>query len=53
MGTRHKSAARFVSEEKNCVAVVASEDQKISVFSWNDEVNLVQQIISFEVMVTD
>ena len=53
VGTRHKSAARFVSEEKNCIALVASEDHKISLLSWNDELNLVQQITSYEVMVID
>jgi hypothetical protein len=53
VGTRHKSAARFVSEQKNCIALVASEDHKISLFSWNDKLNLVQQITSFEIMVID
>ena len=53
VGTRHKSAARFVSDQKNCIAVVASEDHKMSLFSWNGELNLVQQITSFEVMVID
>lgn len=53
VGTRHKSAAKFVSQQKDCLALVASEDHRISLFSWDKELNLVQQLTEFEVMVID
>ena len=38
-GTRHQSAARFVSAHKTCVAVVISQDRRMSVVNWSDEHN--------------
>jgi hypothetical protein len=36
-GTRHQSAARFVAANKECVAVVISQDRHISILNWSDE----------------
>lgn len=35
-GTRHKSAARFISDKHDALAIVASHDGKLSVFMWDD-----------------
>ena len=35
-GTRHKSAAQFISDQKDALAIVASQDGKLSVFTWDD-----------------
>lgn len=51
VGTRHRSAARFVAEARDCLAVVVSEDRKMSLFSWNEETNSVQQLRDFELMI--
>ncbi len=48
VGTRHKSAAKFVFEQKDCLAIVVSEDRRISVFSWNTAKKAVQQLKNFE-----
>jgi hypothetical protein len=34
-------------------ALVASEDHKMSLFSWNDALNVVQQLTGFGVMVVN
>lgn len=40
-GMRHQSAVRFVSAHQNCVAVVISQDRRMSVVNWSDEHNCV------------
>jgi hypothetical protein len=40
-GTRHQSAARFVSVHRNTVAIVISQDRHMSVVHWSDEHNCV------------
>jgi hypothetical protein len=35
-GTRHKSAAHFVFDKRDALAIVASQDGKLSVFMWDD-----------------
>lgn len=53
VGTRHKSAAKFVFEQKDCLAIVSSQDRRLSIFSWNDDKKLVQQLSNFDLMVVD
>lgn len=36
-GTRHQSAARFVAEHKDSIAIVASQDGMLSVFEWKPD----------------
>jgi hypothetical protein len=44
-GTRHQSAARFVFNQKeNALAIVASQDGKISVMYWDKEIEKVRVI---------
>jgi hypothetical protein len=33
-GTRHLSAAQFVHDQRNAVALVASQDRRFTVFTW-------------------
>ena len=40
-GTRHQSAVRFVSAHRKCVAVVISQDRRMSVVNWSEEHNCV------------
>jgi hypothetical protein len=40
-GTRHMSAAQFVHDQRNVVALVASQDGKFTVFAWSPCENLV------------
>ncbi|GEP90645.1 hypothetical protein SAMN05660909_02869 [Chitinophaga terrae (ex Kim and Jung 2007)] len=41
-GTRHLSAAQFVHDQRNCIALVASQDGYFTVFSWSEQRQLVQ-----------
>jgi hypothetical protein len=41
-GTRHLSAAQFVYDQRDAVALVASQDGYFTVFSWSEQVQLVQ-----------
>jgi hypothetical protein len=34
-GTRHFSAAQFVNDQRNALALVASQDGRFTVFSWS------------------
>lgn len=36
-GTRHQSAAQFVFDQKDAIAVVASQDKKLSVLGWEKD----------------
>jgi len=36
-GTRHQSAARFVSAHHEAIALIASQDRRLSLASWSDE----------------
>lgn len=38
-GMRHQSAANFVSEYKEAIALVVSEDGNVTAFVWNDEIS--------------
>jgi hypothetical protein len=40
-GTRHLSAAQFVYEQRDALALVASQDGQFTVFSWDDEGDVV------------
>jgi DisA bacterial checkpoint controller nucleotide-binding len=51
VGNRHKSAAKFVNEQPDCLALVVSEDRRISVLSWDDQLNTVRLLRSFEAVV--
>ncbi|SDF73136.1 putative sensor domain DACNV-containing protein [Chitinophaga filiformis] len=41
-GTRHLSAAQFVHDQRDALALVASQDGYFTVFSWSEQVQLVQ-----------
>ncbi|MDX2191377.1 MAG: hypothetical protein SFY32_16105, partial [Bacteroidota bacterium] len=41
-GTRHLSAAQFVHDQRNSLALVASQDGKFTVFSWSNKRQMVQ-----------
>jgi hypothetical protein len=41
-GTRHQSAAQFVHDQRDAVALVASKDGLFSLFSWSGEHELVE-----------
>ena len=43
-GTRHQSAARFVSANKDSVAIVISQDGHVSVMHW-DELNKLVAVV--------
>lgn len=40
-GTRHQSAAQFVSDQHDAVALVASQDGRFTVFVWSDSKEMV------------
>ncbi len=40
-GTRHLSAAQFVHEQRDALALVASQDGHFTVFSWHDQEDVV------------
>jgi hypothetical protein len=41
-GTRHLSAAQFVQEQQDALALVASQDGRFTVFAWSDGKDMVQ-----------
>lgn len=41
-GTRHLSAAQFVFDQRDCLALVASQDGRFTVFSWCSREQIVQ-----------
>lgn len=41
-GTRHLSAAQFVHDQRDSLALVASQDGYFTVFSWSDHAEMVQ-----------
>jgi len=41
-GTRHLSAAQFVNDQHDSIALVASQDGRFTVFTWSESQNLVQ-----------
>jgi hypothetical protein len=41
-GTRHLSAAQFVHEQRDALALVASQDRRFTVFSWSEDEGMVQ-----------
>lgn len=43
-GTRHQSAAQFVYDQKDSIAIVASQDGKLSVMYWDKEIEKVRVI---------
>jgi hypothetical protein len=40
-GTRHLSAAQFVQDQANAIALVASQDQRFTVLGWSDREEIV------------
>ncbi len=40
-GTRHFSAVQFVHDQRNAMALVASQDGRFTVFSWSPSENMV------------
>ena len=43
-GTRHQSAAQFVFDQKDAIAIVASQDGKLTIFSWDP---IIHEIAAF------
>ncbi len=41
-GTRHLSAAQFVSDQKDAIALVASQDGRFTIFTWSNCESMVQ-----------
>lgn len=41
-GTRHLSAAQFVHDQRDAMAMVASQDGRFTIFTWSDYENMVQ-----------
>ncbi|PKV76066.1 putative sensor domain DACNV-containing protein [Pontibacter ramchanderi] len=41
-GTRHLSAAQFVHDQRDAIALVASQDGRFTIFSWSNCENMVQ-----------
>lgn len=41
-GTRHLSAAQFIFDQRNAIALVASQDGNFTVFSWSKDLEMVQ-----------
>lgn len=41
-GTRHLSAAQFIFEQRNALALVASQDGNFTIFSWSESLKMVQ-----------
>lgn len=41
-GTRHLSAAQFVHDQRDSMALVASQDGHCTIFTWSPEANMVQ-----------
>ena len=40
-GTRHLSAAQFVHEQRDALALVASQDRRFTVFTWGEDEGMV------------
>ena len=40
-GTRHLSAAQFVHDQRDAVALVASQDGRFTIFRWSEEEDMV------------
>jgi len=40
-GTRHLSAAQFVHDQRNAIALVASQDGRFTVFAWSSAHDIV------------
>ena len=53
VGTRHTSAAEFINEQRDSLAIVVSEDRKVSIISWDEELQLVKITKNFEWMIFD
>jgi hypothetical protein len=49
-GMRHQSAARFVTAQRDCVALVVSQDGMVSLFSWLDEEQAVLVVRELELL---
>jgi hypothetical protein len=47
-GTRHQSAARFVSANRDAVAIVISQDAPVSMMHWDEPNNLVAVVRNVE-----
>ncbi len=41
-GTRHLSAAQFIYDQRDAIALVASQDGQFTVFTWSNKKNMVQ-----------
>ena len=47
-GTRHQSTAQFIFDQRDAVAIVASQDGKISVVFWDKEIEKIRIIQHIE-----
>ena len=53
VGMRHTSATEFINEQRDCLAIVVSEDRKVSLISWDEKLQLVKITKNFEWMIFD
>lgn len=49
-GMRHQSAISFISEQHDCLAIVVSEDKRVSLFYWDESKKSVVQIRNYELI---
>jgi hypothetical protein len=47
---RHQSAAQFVFDQRNALAIVASQDGRLSLFAWDPNKNLVNVTVNAELL---
>jgi hypothetical protein len=47
-GTRHQSAAQLVHDQRDCVAIVCSQDGRLSAMSWDGRHDCIQVITNLE-----
>lgn len=40
-GTRHLAAAQFVYDQRDAIALVASQDGRFTIFSWSPQLQMV------------
>jgi DNA integrity scanning protein DisA with diadenylate cyclase activity len=41
-GTRHQSAAHFICEQKDAIAIVVSQDGRVSLMKWDYEEDMLR-----------
>lgn len=50
-GTRHQSAAQFIFDQRDSIAIVASQDGRLSVLTWDKEKEIVSAVRDVEYII--